>query len=273
MSKSKEAPETGQPKHLFNRLRTMDVKIEKKKIKPKKPGGREFTLSYISWTDAWDTLFTNFPDAEVEIHEWPFCDKSDTWHPEIKVPYLDTPHGTLVQVTVTIPDKETGETRSHTVKRFCIDSKNETITTPSGSQISDNQLRAFAKCCAKHGLGLHAYQGEDLPRDDESEPPKPEPKKEPVKVETPSTGKPSFADALGGGPGKQASTLIDKKTWVLDELKEAKPGKPKIQMMMLQQFAEEAGFNGKLESIDDMTDSQMETVFLLMEEQKEKANA
>ena len=65
---------------------------------------KSFTLKYISWTDSWDRLFTLHPRAMVKIHEWDLCDHAGHWHPEVKVPYVATPHGVLIGVSVTIPE-------------------------------------------------------------------------------------------------------------------------------------------------------------------------
>lgn len=178
---------------LFNKLRTQEVKIESKKIKSKTKPGVEFTLSYISWTDAWDALHSLFrsEDIQIDIHDYPM--QGEDYRPllsqrmddngvtvgdvilkDIRVPYLETKRGVIVSVTVKIREPSgSGHWTSHNVTRFCIDTGNRDIKDPSGSDIQDNISRAFAKCCALHGLGLHAYQGEDLPRDAEVNPTEP----------------------------------------------------------------------------------------------------
>ena len=131
----------------------------------KKTGERKsFPLSYVSWTDAWDVLHTLFQDPIVEIKQFPAFDKSGAPIDGVQVPYLETTRGVMVEVSVTIPDN--GHTTTHKLQRFCIDTGNKPIEDPTGAEIQDNISRAFAICVALHGLGLHAYQGEDLPRDD-----------------------------------------------------------------------------------------------------------
>jgi hypothetical protein len=158
------------PDSIFNRLRKEQVHVEKKIIKyvdKKSKEQKSFPLSYVSWTVAHERLFSLYPDAKVETKQFPAFTKEFQPIPGMMVPYLESPRGIMVEVSVSIPDGK-DKFIEHTVQRFCLEQGNNLIEDPDGSQIQDNLSRAFAKCCAKHGIGLYAYMGEDLPKDDAS---------------------------------------------------------------------------------------------------------
>lgn len=156
------------PDSIFNRLRKETVHVEKKLIKYVDKTTKEnksFPLSYVSWTVAWERLFSLYPDAKVETKQFPAFTKEGTRIEGMEVPYLETPRGVMVQVSVSIPNGK-DKAIEHTVQRFCLEQGNNLIKDPDGAQIQDNISRGFAKCAALHGIGLYCYQGEDLPRDD-----------------------------------------------------------------------------------------------------------
>lgn len=156
------------PDSIFNRLRKEAVHVEKKIIKyvdKKTKEQKSFPLSYISWTISWERLFSLYPDAKVVTKQFPAFTKEGTRIEGMEVPYLETPRGVMVEVSVAIPNGK-DKFIEHTVQRFVLEQGNNSIADPDGSQIQDNTARAFSKACAKHGIGLYAYQGEDLPRDE-----------------------------------------------------------------------------------------------------------
>jgi len=167
--KSADQEKPALPDSIFNKLRKAQVHVEKKIIRyidKKTKEQKSLNLSYVSWTVAWERLFSLYPDATVETKQFPAFTKDGTRIEGMEVPYLETPRGVMVQVSVTIPNGK-DKTIKHTVQRFCLEQGNNTIEDPTGAQVQDNISRAFAKCSALHGIGLYTYQGEDLPRDDD----------------------------------------------------------------------------------------------------------
>lgn len=123
---------------LFQRLRAVNTSD----IMSKNYAG----LNYISWGDAWARLKENFPDASYHEHEF---DEANTTN---KVPYLRTPIGTWVRVTVTI--EGTSQTESLPV----MDNKMNAMENPNARDVNDNLKRCLVKCLALMGFGLGAYE-------------------------------------------------------------------------------------------------------------------
>ncbi len=109
-------------------------------------------FSYLSWPFALEMLGQHHPDAVIQVKRFPLPSS-----PELEVPYLETPLGFLVEVSVIIE----GVVRSqlHPI----LDYKNDPVVTPSTFEINTSIQRAMVKAIAMHGLGLFVYQGEDLP--------------------------------------------------------------------------------------------------------------
>tara|TARA_R110000823_G_scaffold216020_2_gene345599 strand:+ start:2195 stop:2890 length:696 start_codon:yes stop_codon:yes gene_type:complete len=133
-------------KEIWDKLSRIDVseKVQKK-------GG----LSYLSWAWAWATLMDNYPQAEYEFREF-----------ESPIPE----HRTL-QSCMFYPDG-TGEVHCDVsvgeVRRYMwlpvMDFRNNAIAHPNSREISDAKMRCLTKCISMLGLGSHIYQGEDIPR-------------------------------------------------------------------------------------------------------------
>ena len=126
--------------NYFEGLASVDVgkHIEKK--------GR---FNYLSWAWAVDILGRHHPLASWEVAEY-----------EGK-PYMETPAGYFVKVTVTVPvgDEFVSKTQIHPV----LDNKNNPIAKPNSFDINTSIQRCLAKAIALHGLGLYIFSGEDLP--------------------------------------------------------------------------------------------------------------
>ncbi len=133
-------------KTLFQQLYDINVndKLEKKA-----------NLSYLSWAWAWAEVKKIDPNASAEIHEFPLPNVEG-----IKVPYLQTPTGYFVKVSVTIK----GQTETEWLP--VMDHRNKTIEKPNAFDINKNTKRCLVKAIALHGLGLYVYAGEDLPESD-----------------------------------------------------------------------------------------------------------
>jgi hypothetical protein len=109
-------------------------------------------FSYLSWPFAVEVLGQYHPDAEIQVKRFPL-----PLSPDLEVPYLETPLGFFVEVSVII----NGVVRSQL--RPVLDRKNKPATTPDAVDINTSIQRTMVKAIAFHGLGLHVYQGEDLP--------------------------------------------------------------------------------------------------------------
>lgn len=113
-------------------------------------------LSYLSWSYAHQELKKVDPNYTVKIHEYP--------HPEVSneqyfVPYLATPEGYSVTVSITIK----GQTETETLP--VLDFKNKAVPYKQADmfQINKTYKRCFVKAAALHGLGLYIYNGDVMP--------------------------------------------------------------------------------------------------------------
>ena len=120
------------------------AKVNLNKYKEKK--GR---FDYVSWAFAVQELLKVVPDATWEVHLFDV--------EGYKCPYMKTPAGYFVQVTVTA----NGIPRTQILP--VLDSSNTTLMEPSAFQLNTSMMRCLAKAIAQHGLGLYIYAGEDLP--------------------------------------------------------------------------------------------------------------
>lgn len=114
-------------------------------------------FSYLSWPFAVRALRSRCPDANWEVKRFG----------AEQVPYQKTEVGYFVEVAVTVE----GVTLSqiHPV----LDNRNKPITQPSPFDINSSIQRCLVKAIALHGLGLSIYGGEDVPRPEDVEVPRP----------------------------------------------------------------------------------------------------
>ena len=111
-------------------------------------------FTYLSWAWAVRTLLEHFPEATWIVHEY----DDGLGNGFTNQPYMQTPAGAFVQVTVNIDSVK--RTQVHPV----LDHINKTVTEPNAFQINNSIQRCLAKAIALHGLGLYIYAGEDLPQ-------------------------------------------------------------------------------------------------------------
>lgn len=125
--------------NYFNQLNQVNVndKTEKKG-----------NLTYLSWAWAWAEVKKLFPDATYRIYEndlgWNYhTDNNTCW----------------VKTGVTINGIE------HIEYLPVMDYKNKSIPLDKITSFDVNKAiqRSLTKACARHGLGLYIYAGEDLP--------------------------------------------------------------------------------------------------------------
>lgn len=105
-------------------------------------------LTYLSWAWAWAEVKKAFPDATYTIYE-----NAQGWN------YHTDGKTAWVKTGVTINGLE------HIEYLPVMDFRNKSITIDAITSIDVNKAiqRSLTKACARHGLGLYIYAGEDLP--------------------------------------------------------------------------------------------------------------
>lgn len=105
-------------------------------------------LTYLSWAWAWHHVKKEFPEATYTIYETP----------EGR-PYFDDGRTAWVKTGVTINGLE------HIEYLPIMDYNNRSIPVDRLTSFDMNKAiqRSLTKACARHGLGLYIYAGEDLP--------------------------------------------------------------------------------------------------------------
>jgi len=111
-------------------------------------------FTYLSWPFAITELCVNYPGSTWEVIRFPLVCADPV---PFMVPYLQTPIGYFVEVSVTVE----GVTKSqiHPV----LNNQNKPIESPNTFDINTSIQRCLVKAIALHGLGLYIYAGEDLP--------------------------------------------------------------------------------------------------------------
>lgn len=119
-------------------------------------------LTYLSWAWAWQEVKKVYPDAQYTIYETPegciyWTDGRTCW----------------VKTGVTINGLE------HIEYLPIMDYRNASIPAGKVTSTDVNKAiqRSLTKACARHGLGLYIYAGEDLP-DAEHQPEQQQPKQQ-----------------------------------------------------------------------------------------------
>lgn len=135
-------------------------------------------LNYLSWANAWKILKEHFPNAFYTIYKHKTTTNEQVVTNdngitttvvrsyEDEIPYFTDGKTCWVEVGVTIESFEE-------VEIFPImDNRNNAVRVESVTLTAVNKAiqRAFVKACARHGLGLYIYAGEDLPDDDKTLP-------------------------------------------------------------------------------------------------------
>ena len=135
-------------------------------------------LNYLSWANAWKILKEHFPNAFYTIYKHKTTTNEQVVTNdngvtttvvrsyEDEIPYFTDGKTCWVEVGVTIEGFEE-------VEIFPImDNRNNAVRIESVTLTAVNKAiqRAFVKACARHGLGLYIYAGEDLPDNDKTLP-------------------------------------------------------------------------------------------------------
>ena len=105
-------------------------------------------LSYLAWAWAWAEVKKKFPEAQYTIYE-----NKDGWN------YHTDGKTAWVKTGVTIEGLE------HIEYLPVMDMRNRSIPVENVTSFDVNKAiqRSLTKACARHGLGLYIYAGEDLP--------------------------------------------------------------------------------------------------------------
>lgn len=113
-------------------------------------------LTYLSWAWAWAEVKKLYPEAQYTIYE-----RETEFGP---VNYFTDGRTCWVKTGVTIEGLE------HIEELPVMDFKNRSITYDAVTSMDINKAiqRSLTKACARHGLGLYIYAGEDLPDGEES---------------------------------------------------------------------------------------------------------
>lgn len=111
-------------------------------------------LSYVSWANAWAEVKKKHPNATYTIYE-----NADGWnyHTDGKTGWVKT--------GVTVNGIE------HIEYLPIMDFRNASIKLENITSFDVNKAiqRSLTKACARHGLGLYIYAGEDLPEEEKAE--------------------------------------------------------------------------------------------------------
>lgn len=131
--------------NIFNKLNSINVEehIEEKN-----------GLRYLSWAWAWAEIKKAFPSARYTIYE-----NVDGWN------YFTDGRTCWVKTGVEIDGLEYIEYLP------VMDYKNKSIPLEQVTSMDVNKTiqRSLTKACARHGLGLYVYAGEDLPEEEQKQ--------------------------------------------------------------------------------------------------------
>lgn len=181
-------------------------------------------LTYLSWAWAWQYVKTHFPDATYTIYE------------DINgIPYFTDGRTCWVKTGVTIEGIE------HIEYLPIMDFRNQSMPLEGVKSTDVNKTiqRSLTKACARHGLGLYIYAGEDLPEADEQ--PVAQPKQQsrqqvaPAQQYTPVSDENMRAMAARYAQGIPSTTGQDYRTaWI--NFTHAGPEQVKIFDQMVKQY-------------------------------------
>ena len=149
-------------------------------------------LTYLSWAWAWAEVKKRYPGAFITIYENP-----DGW------PYWTDGRYCWVKTGVTIEGLELTEYLP------VMDYKNNSIPMERVTTMDVNKSiqRSLTKACARHGLGLYIYAGEDLPEGEpEKAAEKPAESPKPTRTKKTSTKEEKAVQAPVSSPAKKVVT-------------------------------------------------------------------
>ena len=112
-------------------------------------------LTYLAWAWAWAEVKKAFPGSYYTVYE-----NRDGWN------YFTDGRTCWVKTGVTVVDGD--ERLEHIEYLPVMDFKNRSIPADQVTSFDVNKAiqRSLTKACARHGLGLYIYAGEDLPEEE-----------------------------------------------------------------------------------------------------------
>ena len=118
-------------------------------------------LNYLSWAAAWAEVKKMYPDATYKIYEEVLSYAPDGCTPMKTRPWFDDGRTGWVKTGVVINGIE------HIEDLPIMNFKNDAIPAEEikSSEANKSIQRSLTKACARHGLGLYIYEGEDLPEE------------------------------------------------------------------------------------------------------------
>lgn len=131
--------EKKETKSVFQTLNNIDVS---------KYAEKKGNLTYLSWPWAWGKVKENYPDATYTIYE-----NADgmIYHTDGRTCWVKT--GVTINGIENIEYLPVMDNRNQSIPLERVTSRN----------VNDSIQRSLTKACARHGLGLYIYAGEDLP--------------------------------------------------------------------------------------------------------------
>ena len=116
-------------------------------------------LTYLSWAWAWGELKKRYPGSYYTVYE-----NKDGWN------YFTDGKTAWVKTGVTVvmgSDTPIMRQLEHIEYLPIMDTRNRSIPAENVTSFDVNKAiqRSLTKACARHGLGLYIYAGEDLPED------------------------------------------------------------------------------------------------------------
>ncbi len=170
-------------------------------------------LTYLSWAWAWSEVKKAFPEATYKVYE-----NAQGWN------YHTDGKTAWVKTGVTIEGIEYIEYLP------VMDARNRSITLETITSFDVNKTiqRSLTKACARHGLGLYIYAGEDLPESEQTPINKPAVDRDIlIKTIVVMAGNHNLADMINaqGYKGKAWDMITDEqltqiKLWLVDKAKQ-----------------------------------------------------
>lgn len=122
-------------------------------------------LKYLSWSAAWASVKKEFPEAFYTVYKQPInieeTGEGKRITRTIERPWFDDCNTGWVRTGVTINGIE------HIEELPIMDFKNKSLPADKITSADANKSiqRSLTKACARHGLGLYIYEGDDLPEE------------------------------------------------------------------------------------------------------------
>ena len=148
--------------NYFNDLFGVDVtnKVEKKQ-------SGNTTLSYLSWAWAWAEVKKRYPNAEYKIHR--YGEDNAPYHYDKGLGYMVSTEVTINDIThemwLPVMNHSNKAMKDHVYTYDTKYKKDIEVEQASMFDINTAIMRCLVKNIGMHGLGLHIYAGEDIPRD------------------------------------------------------------------------------------------------------------